>query len=403
MTALPQPVDLPIELQPAFRQMNTDAPDALTRADIEAVTDWFYRERWHHGLAERDELEWLRHWMSIGQSAALIEITDAVCVLRLEAGEIAPAIELARETLAEQSDFSLSHTLALALAAQGQREPAIDALEQALNAYDPTGSEHEAVPIEQVGQAWLDLAHLLQQNKSLFKAIRPVKQAIALAQQHQQHDLLVNGLRFLTEQLIGQGGADEAWENLSTFLTDEPTPTQLALWELAFMRLADQLPTTAVDRGARLFLGAGHPDPLIKFLYLQAESKRDRNITLIAYIVALRHQAPIDIAAPLAASLLLRDQDRQTESAPLIAAAAMALAEVPDERSIKRAHWHRDAMVQMISVAKHQGVPEAAVKQWAEDQRLYREHGIIERAYRMLLEEVQNPPVWLIEATQHGH
>jgi hypothetical protein len=378
--------------------MNTGS-DSLTNppsTDIAAVTDWFYRERWHTGLAEHAELEWLRHWMNTCGSAQLLEITDAVCVLRLEAGEIDSAIALAREVLTTQPDFSLSHTLALSLAAQGQGQAAISTLEQALGDQAPNALIDQGVPGAHIGQAWLDLAHLFQQNKSLFKAIRPAKQAIELAQQHQNDELLLDGLRFLTEQLIEQGGADEAWDYLSMFLSDEPNPTQLMLWELAFMRLAEQLPPTAVDRGAQLFLQAGHPDPLIKYLYQQAEARRDRNITLLAFIVALIHQAPIDIAAPLAANLLLRDQDRQAESAPLIAAAAMALAELPDERSIKRAHWHRDAMVQLISVAKHQGVPEAAVKQWAEDQRLYREQGIIERARETLLAEVQNPPIWLV-------
>ncbi|HUX81553.1 MAG TPA: hypothetical protein VMV35_01830 [Halothiobacillus sp.] len=402
MTLIPTPPGLPAALLPAFQRMNTSA-DLLTDSpttDIAAVTDWFYRERWHTGLAERAELEWLRYWMNTCGSAQLLEITDAVCVLRLEAGEIESGIALAREVLATQPDFSLSHTLALSLAAQGQGQAAISTLEEALGAQAPNALADQGVPSEHIGQAWLDLAHLFQQNKSLFKAIRPAKQAIELAQQHQNDELLRDGLRFLTEQLIEQGGADEAWDYLSMFLSDEPNPTQLMLWELAFMRLAEQLPPTAVDRGAQLFLQAGYPDPLIKYLYQQAETRRDRNITLLAFIVALIHEAPIDIAAPLAANLLLRDQDRQAESAPLIAAAAMALAEQPDERSIKRAHWHRDAMVQLISVAKHQGVPEAAVKQWAEDQRLYREQGIIERAREALLSDVHNPPIWLVNPSR---
>ena len=402
MTPIPTPPGLPATLLPTFQRMNTgsDSQTSPPITDIAAVTDWFYRERWHTGLAKQAELEWLRHWMNTCGSAQLLEITDAVCVLRLEAGEIESAIALARQVLATQPDFSLSHTLALSLAAQGQGQAAISTLEQALGAQAPNALIDQGVPGAHIGQAWLDLAHLFQQNKSLFKAIRPAKQAIELAQQHQNDELLRDGLRFLTEQLIEQGGADEAWDYLSMFLSDEPSPTQLMLWELAFMRLAEQLPPTAVDRGAQLFLQAGYPDPLIKYLYQQAETRRDRNITLLAFIVALIHEAPIDIAAPLAANLLLRDQDRQAESAPLIAAAAMALAEQPDERSIKRAHWHRDAMVQLISVAKHQGVPEAAVKQWAEDQRLYREQGIIERAREALLSDVQNPPIWLVNPSR---
>lgn len=407
MTPIQAPEKLPAALRPTFDRMNNAplSPDTDECAHFTAVTDWVYTERWHTGLAGRTELEWLWYWMNSCQQPQALEIADAVCVLRLEAGELNEAVTLAQSVLATRWDFSLSHTLALALAAQGHPETAINTLEQALSALDPDAhnADHPAPvtlvenppPFEQIGQAWLDLAHLLQQNKALFKAIRPAKQAIALAQHHHIDDLLLDALRFLTEQLIDQGGADEAWDYLHAFLTEDSNPTQLALWELAFMRLGAQLPPAAVDRGARLFLQAGQPDPLIKYLYQRAETQRDRNSTLIAFLIALAHQAPIDIAAPLAANLLLRDQDRQAETAPLIAAAAMALAELPDERSIKRAHWHRDAMVQLISVAKHQGVPEAAVKQWAEDQRLYREHGVIERALEALSSEVENPPSWL--------
>ncbi|ANJ67934.1 hypothetical protein A9404_11595 [Halothiobacillus diazotrophicus] len=397
MTPITPPSDLPAELLPLFERMNQEgrAPNPPSRTEIRAVTDWFYEARWHTGRADQNELAWVRHWMDACDNPALAEITDAVCVQLIESGKISEAIELAEAMLAKCADFSVSYTLALAQAAQGSRDAAIATLEHALKTHAPDALVAEGMPLAHIGQAWLDLAHLYQQNKSLFKAIGPAKRAIALAQRDQQDDLLIDGLRFLVEQLIEQGGADEAWDNLAEFLSDTPSTTQLALWELAFMRLADQLSPEIVDRGAQLFLGTGKPDPLIKYLYKQAQATRDRDLTLIAFIIALKYRAPIDVAAPLAANLLLRDQDRQTESAPLIAAATMALAELPDERSIKRAHWHRDSMVQLISVAKHQGVPEAAVKLWAEDQRLYREHGIIDRAAEALRSELETPPAWL--------
>jgi hypothetical protein len=152
------------------------------------------------------------------------------------------------------------------------------------------------------------------------------------------------------------------------------------------------------NRGALFFLEANEPDALIRLWVKRAEAAEDQDDVLIAYILCLLFRAPIDAAAPLAAKLLLRDKDRQTERAPLIAASAMALAEIPDDRSIKRAHWYRDAMIQLISVARHQGVPEAAVKQWAEDQKLLLEHGVIERASEQLINELATPPAWLQQA-----
>ncbi|MDD3575679.1 MAG: hypothetical protein PHT38_02195, partial [Halothiobacillus sp.] len=63
-------------------------------------------------------------------------------------------------------------------------------------------------------------------------------------------------------------------------------------------------------------------------------------------------------------------------------------------------HWYRDAMIQLISVARHQGVPEAAVKQWAEDERLLLEHGVIERAAKQLINELASTPNWLLRAIE---
>jgi hypothetical protein len=398
MTPITEPTELPVSLQADFARMNASeaAHEHLDPASIQSVTDWFYTERWHQERADTAELTWLLHWLPADQPEQIAEIADAICISRLEAGEIDSAITLAEDTLTKHDDFCLRHTLALAQSAKGDLNQAIGSLEQALN--DPTLTA--SIPPEQQIQAWLDLARLLQNAKALFKAMRPAKQAIALAAQYNEEELLVDALTLLVRQLIEQGGSDEAWEALKPHLSDTYSSGQKTLWTLAFSDLSKELSEADRHRGALFFLEANEPDALIRLWVKRAETTKEQEDVLVAYILCLLFKAPIDAAAPLAANLLLRDKDRQTERAPLIAAAAMALAEIPDERSIKRAHWYRDAMIQLISVARHQGVPEAAVKQWAEDEKLLLEHDVIERASKQLINELAIPPSWLLHAIE---
>lgn len=392
--AITPPPSLPAPLLAPFLLMNQqDGSTTLNAADIMAVTDWFYHERWHQDRADIKELEWLLRWLLPEQRDRRIEIADALSIMNLQAGNIEAAITLTQATLSQCDDFGLRHTLALALAAHGNLEAAIHTLEQALQQ-----SDVHNLPPEQPIQAWLDLARILQNNHALFKAIAPMKQAIALAFAHQQDDLLREGVQLLVEQLINQGGMDEAWVTLKPLLSEEASPLQQALWTIAFNQLARALSTADIDRGAMCFLAAKNPDPLVRLMIGRAELTQDHQTRLLAFILGLMFLAPIDVTAPLAAQLLRRDEDRQKPTAPLIAAAAMALAEIPDERSLKRAHWYRDAMMQLISVAQHQGVPEAAVKQWAIDAELLLEHHIIERTYQTLIQELTQTPPWLSQA-----
>ncbi len=388
-----RPPNLPEPLQTPFARMNEPAAGDLPVADTKAVTDWFYTERWHQDLADLAELEWLLHWLSPQELNRRIEIADAVSIMHLEAGDLAAAIALSQALLSECDDFGLQHTLALALAARGDLEAAACTLEIAL-----PRANTETLPPEQLIQAWLDLARIHQNNRALFKAISPMQEAIALAQAHQHDELLLEALQLLINQLIDQGGMDEAWHTLKPLLTKVPSPLQLALWTLAFTQLTPLLGAADIDQGAACFLAANQPEPLVKLIIARAENSEDHQTILLAYILGLAFHAPVDVAAPLAAKLLRRDQDRQKPSAIGIAAAVMALAEIPDERSTKRAHWHRDTMMQLISVARHQGVPEAAVKQWASDNNLLREHGIVERTYQSLIGELTHTPIWLSQA-----
>ncbi len=388
------PHNLPTSLQALFLRMNQpEGGKELDAKGIRTITDWLYHERWHQDLADLAELEWLLHWLMPEQLERRIEIADAVSMMNLEAGNIDAAIALTQALLSECDDFGLRHTHALALAAQGNLTAATQTLEHALKQPDT-----RALPPEQIIQAQLDLARIYQNNRALFKAIAPMKQAIAQAKAHQSDDLLLEGVQLLIEQLIDQGGMDEAWDTLWPLLSQEPGPLQQALWALAFTKLGQVLSSEDIDQGAAFFLATKNPDPLVQLMIRRAETARDHQTLLLAFILGLMFLAPIDVTAPMAAKLLRRDADRQKPTAPLIAAATMALAEIPDERSIKRAHWYRDAMMQLISVAQHQGVPEAAVKQWAIDAELLLEHQIIERTTQALIKELTHTPPWLYEA-----
>ncbi|WP_407276200.1 tetratricopeptide repeat protein [Halothiobacillus sp. DCM-1] len=389
--------NIPDELRPALDALAH--PDAAIDCHrVTPVLDWFYSTHWQHETARDEDTRRLLPWFLHCQPARAAELADVLCFRLIESGQPQDAIALAAPALDHYPEGALRHTYALALFATGQINPAIQQLEIAL-----TQDRADTLPGEQRINALLDLARLYQGQGALFKAIKPAKSAIELAAAAHADDLLLEATTLLVDQLIEQGGNDEAWGILAPLLGDQPNQSQQSLWTLAFNRLGEQLSDTELARGARLFIAARAPEPLVQ-LMIRRSAARDvpaagadeRRQT--ALILALAYQAPIDVVAPLAAQLLMRDKDRQHPSAPLIAAASMAVAERPDHRSIKRAHWHRDAMIQFISVAKHQGVPEAAVKRWAEDERLLREHGVIWRAIEQLTGELQHPPEWLPEA-----
>ena len=127
------------------------------------------------------------------------------------------------------------------------------------------------------------------------------------------------------------------------------------------------------------------------------QAGNDPQRLLVAFTAALSLRAPAEVTCPLAARLLGGDSARQEESAPLIAAASVAVAESQQEKSQAQAKWHRDGVVQLISVAKHHGILEGDVRAWAEKEGLYHEHGVIDRAARHCLDKIDRPPEWLVQ------
>lgn len=397
------PSELPAELLPAWTILTTAPGDdgkPIECSRMQALLDWFYAARWQPAFASEAEVRAFLPGFITCQPARAAELADVLCYQLIESGQPANAAELAESVLIHYPEGALRHTHALALLAMGQTVKAIQTLETALEK-DPENS----LAGEQRIFALLDLARLYQGQGSLFKAIKPAKAAIALADALGADELLHEAATLLIDQLVEQGGADEAWATLAPRLTDQPGAGQNTLWTLAFRRLGTQLSESDIARGVRFFLQSQTPDPLVQLMIQRsraptANPTAERDPPQLALLLALAFHAPIDVVAPLAAQLLLRDKDRQHPEAPLIAAASMAVAERPDDRSSKRAHWHRDAMIQFISVAKHQGIPEAAVKRWAEDAQLLSEHGVIWRAIEQLTQGLEQPPDWLFEALE---
>ena len=384
------PDDLPDALQPILAQMQHQDPAKADCRAISPVLDWFYQQRWHADRADLAELGWLLAWMEQCDHPDTIEIADAVSLLKLEQGAIEESIAIARRHLTRSDDFGLNYTLALALTAQGAVDEAIARLDRVL-AQEKTTAK---LPAEVRIQALLDLARLQQRQGALFKALKPARTALSLAAQNQLEPELEEAARFLVQQLVAQGGTDEAWDTLKELLTPERT----GLWQLCLESLESEMTTEELGLAADSLYASGLYDPIIKALSSRANRAQSHEQFTLAYVAALALSAPTDIVAPLASALLLRDEDRKAERAPLIAASAVAVAEDPTDRSIKQAQWHRNSVVQLISVAKHHGVPEAAVKIWAEDEKLYRENGVIGRTQKELIKTLSPAPDWLRDA-----
>jgi tetratricopeptide (TPR) repeat protein len=278
------------------------------------------------------------------------------------------------------------HTRALVSAALGDPQEAIRRLESLLGHVT-----FNDLPPDAASQACLDLATLQQQEGALFRALPSLTRAVELAAGSTESALLVEAARALVDQLSEQGGTDEARRILEPYLADD----RLDLWKLALARLPRELDADQRAHGMALLVAAGDYQAALNLLVDEAAVDPERLPT--AFTAALALGAPAEVTAPLAARLLATEASRRQEDAPLIAAASVAVAETQQDRTPAQAKWHRDSVVQLISVARHHGIPEHEVRQWVEDERLYHEHGVIARTARRLLERLDSPPGWLRE------
>jgi tetratricopeptide (TPR) repeat protein len=348
--------------------------------------DWLHRHRWLGGEPDREQLEWLLAWLRHCDDPRQYEIADGLCVALLAEGQPRRAAAMADDLLVRHDDPGLMHTRALASAALGDRREAIRRLESLLG----HGSFNE-LPPDAASQACLDLATLRQQQGALFRAIPALTQAVELAADSQEPALLVEAAGALIDQLSEQGGADEARRLLDPYLADD----RLELWTLVLARLPRELDAGQRAHGMGLLVAAGDYQAALDLLVAEAAIDPERLAT--AFTAALALGAPAEVTGPLGARLLATEASRRQEDAPLIAAACVAVAETQREKTPAQAKWHRDGVVQLISVARHHGIPEHQVRQWVENERLYHEHGVIGRTARRLLERLDSPPGWLRE------
>lgn len=375
---------LPPSLQSRHSEMGDPSASRIDCRQASEVIDWIYREAWQTDAIERDELEWLLAWMRHCEDPRRFEIADGLCVALIGEGRLDETISLAEALLEESPDPALTHTLALAHAGSGDVREAITLLSELVKR-----PEFDQLPAEIATQVHLDLATLHRRQGSLFKAIPPLTQAVETAARAEDPSFLEEAAEALTEQLVEQGGGDEAVEILSPWLDDR----RLGLWRLVLTRLGRHLEPATRERGMALMIESGDYRTVLNLLI--DEAARDEQALMLAFTAALALRAPTEAVCPLAARLLASDEARRGESAPLIAAASVAIAETQEDKSAAQAKWHRDGVVQLISVAKHHGILEQEVRDWAETEGLYHEHGVIDRAARHCLDKLDRPPEWL--------
>lgn len=384
------PESFPARLDTLRTQMTEPTTNTVDCDQATSVIDWYYEQAWQTDHIDRDELPWLLDWMRHCHDPRRFEIGDGLAVTLLGEGRLQEASDLAEGLLSESWDAGLTHTAALSLAARGEVAEAITRLRDLVD-----HPEFAALPPEIATQAHLDLATLLRRQGSLFKAIRPLTQAVNTAARCDDPAWLEQAADMLIEQLVEQGGAEEAVEILMPHLSPDLDEKRLGLWQQVLDRLGNQLDPELRDRGMALMARAGDYRTVLNRLVDQAGN--DPQQQLLAFTAALSLGAPAEITCPLAARLLASDSARQEESAPLIAAASVAVAESQQDKNQAQAKWHRDGVVQLISVAKHHGILEEEVRGWAEKERLYHEHGVIDRAARHCLEKIDRPPEWLAQ------
>lgn len=391
MTTSSEPENPPAPIASLLENMRgTPADSNIDCQKAMPAIDWCYRTCWQEDKITRDELQWLLDWMRHCDDPRRFEIGDGLCVTLLGEGRPEDAAALARPLLGEHPDPGLRHTLALATAATGDRRGAVEQLASLVST-----AEFDELPPEMATQVLLDLATLHQQQGTLFQAIPSLTRAVEIAARSTDTEMLLEAARALIDQLVEQGGGDEAVRLIAAHLTDQ----RLELWKLVLARLARHLDASLRERGMGLLVAAGEHHAALNLLVEEAAIDPDR--LLLAFTGALALEAPAEVTCPLAARLLASEEARRQEDAPLIAAASVAVAETQQEKSVSQAKWHRDGVVQLISVARHHGVPEHTVKRWAEDEGLYHEHGVIDRAARHCLSKIPDPPEWLRRSIEH--
>ena len=375
-----QPIAAQLEQQDQFLSPDQSQLDCTKVAEY---NQWRYAHLWQSGTIEPEELENLTQWFDYCGDPRRFELADGYCVHLLAQGAFTTLIEWADYYLGQQTDLSLLHTKALAQAGMGSPNHATATLNQIIE-----DAAFADLPAELKAQIHADRAALYQRQGMLFKALPSLYAAVDFSAELADEQLLVRNAAALIEQLSEQGGADEAL----TTLLPKLNAIRPKLWALILDQLGTKLDSQQADQGIAVLVEQHEFKPVMRYLYAKATDGEQP--LLLAYIVALALKAPTPVTCPLAARLLMRDADRRKPNAPLIAAASLAAAETFEQRNPEQAKWHRDAVVQLISVARHHGIHESEVKTWVDEQQLYSEQGVVARCIDTLSAELTDPPRW---------
>lgn len=356
----------------------------------DALAEWLYANRWSAGDGEADELQWLCcHFLDQGDLDRAIETGDGAVVRLIEADRHDEADRLLDTLIARREDFALLHTRGLMRLGRGDLEGALQALDYAVRA-----AEGISATPEMAGEASAIHAHLAEvhlRRQAMLKALAARERARALAVESGEEDLIIEATLALARLYMQQGGEEEARESIQSALVmpqfEESPSGRARLWE-GLLALFSPLGLEA-DLLAEAFASlaaAGRHAALASSLHELARGALTRETLEPAFCLNLAVNAPLIQVVDLAGGLLQKEADMQRPEAPLVAAATVARVEETPRDYPRYPHIHRMSVVQLITVARLQGIPEAAVKQWAKDERLYREDNVIGRCIDWFLE-----------------
>lgn len=357
---------------------------------FEAVGEWLYRMRWSAGEGAADELDWLcRHFLAREDLDRAIETGDGAVVRLMEAGRHDEAERLLDELLARREDFALLHSKGLLLMGRDR----LDAAHQVLERAAALAGESSGIPGALVEASAIHghLATLHLRRGAMLKALGASERAQALALESGDPDRVVEASLALARLYRQQGGDEEARETLvcvaalPSLASDVQARAELWTGFLELFSPAEvgaDLQTEALTSIA----GAGRWQSLAGVLHDLARHALTRETLEPAFCLNLAVHAPLIRVVDLAGGLLQKEADLKRPEAPLIAAATVARVEQTPRDYPRYPHIHRMSVVQLVTVARHQGVPEAAVKRWARDERLYLEDDVIGRCIGWFLE-----------------
>jgi len=396
-----------------LNQLPFSKPDTLTNETLApymkaaqdcptALANWFYQQRWLPGIGTADEFEWLSHQLErLGEMDKAIEVGDGASIMLMSQKQPKRALALLDRLLQIFPDFALMHSKALLLMGQGETQTALSILTEAARlAAEAMKSAEKQAPdfYREIADIHQHLAEAQESRGALLKALQNREKALAAYLKAGDSQQACAVTISLINQYQQQGGSEEAQEHFHAVMSDDcirnDANIQSILWDEYFRLFA---PTESPNqfKAALAAMGdAGNLCAMAHAMHNLAKKTLARADLIQAYCLNLLTNAPLIQVANLAGGLLQKESDQQRPEAPLIAASLIAHTERTPRDYPRHAQIHRMSVVQLISCARLQGIPEPAVKKWAADERLYLEDGVIERCIQTLSEMNEAEPWW---------